>query len=180
MRHRLSFLDPYAIGGCGNPSGATAMPAAPASFPAAPLTTIDGRPADLASVIQGRPAIVSLWGTWCDSCLTEIDALKRLDAEIAAARRRHGQGVGRRERRETVAAFAHSRGPEIRALGGHRLPARRALGERRDPGDAVVDREGRIVYRGRALDEPALTAFRRALAAAPAPDSICAAVRRAA
>ena len=38
-----------------------------------------------------------------------------------------------------------------------------ALGQRRVPATLVVDRSGRVVYRGEALDEGSLAAFRKAL-----------------
>ena len=39
-----------------------------------------------------------------------------------------------------------------------------ALGQNRVPATVVLDRQGRIVYRGGVFDEAALAAFRRALA----------------
>jgi thiol-disulfide isomerase/thioredoxin len=167
MRYRLSVLIlAAALGGCG--SGGAAPPATPASLPSTPLLMLDGRPTDLASVTHGRAAVVSLWATWCESCLVEIDALKRLDAETSS----HGDGlvvgVAVGEPRETVAAFARSRGLGYARWVDQDFRFADALGERRVPATLVVDREGRIVYRGGSLDAPALAAFRRALAAGPA------------
>ena len=51
------------------------------------LRTLDGRPARLDEVARGRPALVSLWATWCEPCAREFDALAALargDARGAA------------------------------------------------------------------------------------------------
>ena len=82
------------------------------ALPAIELRTLDGRPARLDEIARGRPALVSLWATWCEACAREFDA----------------------------------------------------LGQNRVPATVVLDREGRVVFRGGVFDEAALAAFRRAFA----------------
>jgi hypothetical protein len=76
------------------------------------------------------------------------------------------------EARETVAAFARSRGLGYARWVDQDFHFADALGERRIPATLVVDRAGRIVYRGGSLDAPAIAAFRRALAATPAVEPV--------
>jgi peroxiredoxin len=43
------------------------------------VRTVDSSETDLARALGGRPALISLWATWCDACRTEMPALRRLD-----------------------------------------------------------------------------------------------------
>ena len=126
--------------------------------------TIDGAPADLASIVHGRPAVITLWATWCDACSAEMAALKRLDEQAAARGDALVVGIAVGEPRATVAAFARERGLEYARLVDEDFRLADALGQRRVPATLVVDRAGRIVYRGGALDAAGLAAFRTALA----------------
>jgi peroxiredoxin len=171
MRHRISLLIlAAAFGGCA--PRAAVSPEPPASLPSTPLQMLDGQPTDLASVTHGHPAVISLWATWCDSCLVEIDALRRLDAELSSSGDGLVVGVAVGEQRDRVASFARSRHLAYARWVDQDFQVADALGERRIPATLVVDREGRIVYRGGALDSRAIAAFRRALAAGPAVGSI--------
>lgn len=124
--------------------------------------TLDQRTTDLAAAVHGRPALVSLWATWCEACTTELDALNRLDAR-AKERGALVVGVAIGEPRERVAEFVATRGLNYAQLVDEDFHFADALGERRVPTTLVVDRAGRVVYVGGALDEGALAAFRAAL-----------------
>ena len=128
------------------------------------LRTLDGHAARLDEVARGRPALVSLWATWCEACAREFGSLQRLheatrqaDAEII------GVAVG--EPHAAVAAFVQRRALPWTQLVDERFQLADALGASRVPATLVLDRDGRVVYRGGAFDEAALAAFRRALAA---------------
>jgi peroxiredoxin len=170
MRHRFSLLIVCALaaGGCTSTAASSgpalvASSATPALVPATPLVMLDGTSTDLSAVLRGRPAIITLWATWCDGCLTEIDALKRLDAQTSARGDALVVGVAVGEPRGTVAAFARSRSLGYARWVDEDFRLADAIGERRVPATLVVDREGRIVYRGGALDEAGLAAFRGAI-----------------
>ncbi len=108
----------------------------------------------------GRPALVSLWATWCEACSSEFGALNRLDARARA----HGAvvlGVAVGETAPDVATFARARGLRYMQVADPSFEITDALGERRVPTTLVVDRAGRVVFRGGALDEEALRAFER-------------------
>jgi cytochrome c biogenesis protein CcmG, thiol:disulfide interchange protein DsbE len=169
MRHGLPFLIALAVtlgGGCipSDPSGGAR---AEAPLPSTPVVTLDGTATDLRAVLRGRVAVVSFWATWCDACVGEIDALKRLQAQAAARRDAVVVGVAVGETRETVAAFARERGLPYAQLVDTDFRLADALGESRVPATLVVDRRGRIVFRGGALDPAGLAAFRSALGTAP-------------
>lgn len=139
-------------------------PAPPAAtLPAVPLVGLDDRPTLLGAAAGGKPALVTFWATWCEACLAELDALKRLDA-----RAREGGGVvigvAVGESREKAAAFAKEHGLAYAQLVDEKLAFADALGQKRLPATMVLDRAGRVIFAGGALDERALAAFRGAMA----------------
>jgi peroxiredoxin len=110
---------------------------------------------------------VSLWATWCDGCEHELDALNRLDASTASGSDAVVIGVAVGEPRETVAAFVRRHGMRYTQLVDEEFRFADSVGERRVPATLVLDREGRIVFRGDALDARGLEALRDAVASAP-------------
>ena len=159
MRHRLSLLIALTLGtGCGS-----APPAPPRVLPSAPVVTLEGAPADLGAVLRGHAALISLWATWCDACAAEIDALNRLEDQAASRGDALVVGVAVGEPRDRVAAFARERGVKYARFVDEDFRFVDRLGERRVPATLVVDRDGRIVYRGGAFDAAGLAALRTVL-----------------
>jgi peroxiredoxin len=135
------------------------------ALPAALLVDLDNRATRLDAEAGGRPALVSFWATWCDACMAEVGALNRLhDRAQATGGVVIGVAVG--EPREKAAAFARERGLRYPQLVDEKLQLADALGQKRLPATIVLDRQGRVVFVGGALDEAALAAFRAALAPA--------------
>jgi peroxiredoxin len=159
-----------ALAACAPPAAAPAGPApaapsaivAPAFLPAVPLRDLQGRPVRLEAATAGKVALVSFWATWCDACLAEVDALNRLEDH---ARSSGGMviAVAVGETRDRAAAFARERGLRYAQLVDEQLALADALGQKRLPATLVLDREGRVVFVGGALDERALAAFRGAM-----------------
>jgi thiol-disulfide isomerase/thioredoxin len=166
MGNRLPLLIALALGlmACGAAPAASpvASPAAPSALPGVALVTLAGDRVDVAGVAQGRVALVSLWATWCEACQREMDALNRLDAKSGADAVVIGVAVG--EEREKVAGFARRRGLRYVQLVDPDFTFADAVGQRHLPATLVVDRRGRIVFRGEALDEDSLDALKRAVA----------------
>jgi len=167
---RLSVLASLLVaGGC---AGAPARSAQPQQAPpqqALPLPdlaleTLAGAPTRLVELIARRPSLVSLWATWCEPCVAEQPALGRL-AKKAAEQGAFVVAVSEGESRATVAAFARTHALTFPQLidEHHRLGD--TLGQRSVPATLVIDREGRIIFRGAALDELALQALDAAIAA---------------
>jgi peroxiredoxin len=137
---------------------------APRPLPAVPLRDLADRPVQLDAAVAGKVALVSFWATWCDACVAEMEALNRLDER---AKKSGGMviGVAVGEPREKVAEFARRHGLAYAQLLDEELKLADALGQRRLPATLVLDRAGRVVWSGGALDERALAAFRAALGA---------------
>jgi thiol-disulfide isomerase/thioredoxin len=167
MGNRLSFLIVLTLGlvacGAAPASAPVASPAeGPSPLPGVALVTLAGEPALVAGVARGRVALVSLWATWCEACQKEMDALNRLDAKTGSDAVVIGVAVG--EKRELVAEFARRRGLRYVQLVDPEFAFADALGQRRLPATLVIDRRGRIVFRGEDLDVASLEALRRAVA----------------
>jgi thiol:disulfide interchange protein DsbD len=60
--------------------GAAGAPAPSAAGPALSLTSLDGKPIDLA----GKVAVVNFWATWCVPCIKEIPSFNKLHREFAS------------------------------------------------------------------------------------------------
>ena len=167
MRHRLPLLIVLAGGAgpaCASVGVAPRSSASlPAALPSTPLVGLDGDPTDLATVVRGRVALVSLWATWCDACAEEMDALNRLQARASARVDALVVTVAVGETRDSAGAFARRRGLSCVQLVDQDFLLADALGQREVPATLVVDRLGRIVFRGGALDAAGLAAFRAAL-----------------
>ena len=175
MRHGLPLLILTVLSGASvmtacAPHASEAISVSRASFtststslPTTPLVTLERVPTDLTTFIHGRAAVISFWATWCDTCAGEVDSLQRLQAQAAGRSDALVVGVAVGEAPDTVAAFARERGLRYAQLVDPDYRLADALGLRRVPATLVVDRSGRIVYRGGALDAAGLAAFRGAL-----------------
>jgi peroxiredoxin len=159
-RLRLAFV--LLLSGCATASSATTV-ASREALPPIELRTLDGQPARIGDVAGGRPALVSLWATWCEACAGELEALGRLDqATRGAGATVIAVAVG--EPRERVAEFVRQHALGYTQLVDERFQLADALGQTRVPTTLVIDRDGRVVFRGGAFDAAALTALRRTLA----------------
>jgi peroxiredoxin len=149
------------------PVGAAVAAPAATALPAVALRDLQDRPIQLEVATAGKVALVSFWATWCDACVAEVDALNRLEDH---ARKGGGMviGVAVGETREKAAAFAHERGLRYAQLVDERLTLADALGQKRLPATLVLDRDGRVVFVGGALDARALAVFRDTMATPPA------------
>lgn len=132
------------------------------SVPLVELVTLDNEATRLDTVRGGKVALVSFWATWCEACAKEFDALNRLDDRVRAG---GGVviGVAVGETPEKAAGFVKAHQLTYRQLVDADFRLVDALGQRRVPATLVIDKGGRVVFTGGALDEMALEAFREAL-----------------
>ncbi len=129
------------------------------------MQALDGRLQPLPELLGGRAALVSLWAPWCESCVAELPSLMRL-AERAKANGGAVVSVAVGESTRPVAEFLAAQGAARTAIYqfvDERFRFADALGEKRVPTTLVVDRRGRVVFAGAALDERALAALRTVL-----------------
>jgi peroxiredoxin len=160
---RISFLTIITIvSGCAAPAPKAVAPSEPPALPLVELETLEGTPARLPHALEGKVALVSLWATWCEACVQEVDALGRLDEKVRAL----GAtviAVDQGEPRDTVSAFVKQRNLRYMQLLDEQFRLGDALGHKRVPTTLVVDKSGRITHLGGALDESALSALRNVL-----------------
>ncbi|HKQ68184.1 MAG TPA: TlpA disulfide reductase family protein [Polyangiaceae bacterium] len=162
MFGRISVLSLLALSACRG-----ALPPVPpdsaGELPGVRLTSLDGASAELRSIVGHRAALVNLWAPWCDSCVSELEALNRLgDRAHQNGGVVVGVAVGRP--RAEVAEFTKQHPLRFPQLVDEEFKLSDALGQRRVPTTLVVDREGRVTFVGAALDHDALAAFRKAMA----------------
>jgi thiol-disulfide isomerase/thioredoxin len=164
MRHRLSLLIALSasLPACAAPERPPTR--TPSALPAVSLRSLDGAQTDLAGFLHGRPALVSLWATWCDTCIEEAPALNRLERELERGGDALVIGVAVGEEEAAVRNFARTRRLDFAQFLDTDFRFADTLGERQVPATLVVDRAGRIVFRGKRFDTESLSAFRRAVA----------------
>ncbi len=167
MRLWIPFLTLAAVG-CVSIDPSVEAPRAEAAatagtaLPAVPLRTLKDEAVSLEAAAAGKPALVSFWATWCEACVSEMDALNRLDDRVRGS---GGTviGVAVGEPRDKAAEFVRLHGLRYSQLVDEKLALADALGQKRLPATLVLDRQGRVVFTGGALDERALAAFRGAM-----------------
>ncbi len=132
------------------------------ALPPAALVNAAGQAATIEGSRAGRPTLITFWATWCQACHEEFDALNRLET---AAQKEHALviGVAVGEPLQDVNTFAAKRGLTYAQLVDEEFVLADALGQRELPATIVLDREGHVVFIGRALDERAIRAFRAAM-----------------
>ena len=156
---RIYLLLLLAVGACSQPAATTRA----TTLPQATLRTLDAAGQDLSAALAGRPALLSLWATWCEACQKERPDLDKLDAWS----KEHGGvvlGVAVGEPVDKVKTFAAEHRIPYAILVDEDFRLADALGEKRVPATIVVDKTGRIVHTGSALDARSTEAFRRLVA----------------
>jgi thiol-disulfide isomerase/thioredoxin len=115
------------------------------ALPTLALQALDGRPADLHALVQGEPAVINLWASWCAPCRAELPAF------AAAQQRERGVRflfVNQGEDAATVRRF-HAAQPFT--LDGVWLDRASglgpAIGSTGLPTTLFVDAQGRVVER---------------------------------
>ncbi len=168
MLRRFSFLAvALAVAGCAHEqsqprAAAPAVAAAAVPVSTVDLLTLDGKTTQLKDALGGRPALVSLWATWCDACAGEFEPLGRLSGR-AASLGATVVAVAIGEPRAKVAEFVRTHQLDYPQLVDEEFRFADSMGQKRVPATLVIDRDGRVVYSGGVLDDTALTALERVI-----------------
>jgi thiol-disulfide isomerase/thioredoxin len=134
----------------------------PALLPSVPVATLDGHPTDLHAVIAGRVSLVNLWASWCEACQVEQRALNQLSARVNP-NEAVVLGVAVGDARQQVLDFLHRHPANYAQFVDESFKFADAIQRNRVPTTIVVERTGRIVFEGGAVDALSLDAFRGAL-----------------
>jgi thiol-disulfide isomerase/thioredoxin len=117
--------------------------------PSAAVQTLDGKPADLATVIgKGQPAVVEFWATWCENCEALLPTLMAAEAKYRGKVKFVGVSVSVNQSVRRVQLHVAKHGvPGIQlwdakgdATGKWDVPATSYV--------VVLDKAGKVVYTG--------------------------------
>jgi cytochrome c biogenesis protein CcmG/thiol:disulfide interchange protein DsbE len=132
----------------------TGAPAAAADLPDISLPCFTGG-ADVKLTGLTGPAVINLWGSWCDPCREELPVIQQL-ADATKGKLRV-LGVDTRDGRESGASFAADHGVTMPTLFDPERKLLLGLGAITVPTTVFLDDQGkRFVYTGTALDKPTL------------------------
>lgn len=116
--------------------------------PAAPLETLDGKPADLGAWVGKEPVFLEFWATWCSNCRQLEPQLVKLQKQYAGKVRFVGVAVSVNQSPELVKRYIATH-----SLQGEQLYDRKGFA-----GDAyevpatsyvvVINAKGVVVYTG--------------------------------
>jgi peroxiredoxin len=169
MWTRLAILIALPLAGCAttvNDRAGARVAGDPGALPGLTVAALDGTRVTLAEVLGGKPALISLWATWCEACVEEFDAMRRLSAR-APSEGAVVLSISVGEPVAKVADYVRREKLDWPQYCDEQYRLSDALGESRVPTTLVISRAGRIVYRGGKIDEPALAALNAAIAASP-------------
>jgi thiol-disulfide isomerase/thioredoxin len=159
MGNRISLLIAVSLLAC---SPAEPRVPEPTLLPSVPVATLEGQTTDLRSVIAGRVSLVNLWASWCEACQAEQRALNQLSARVNP-NQAVVVGVAVGEARQQVLDFLQLHPANYAQFVDESFKFADAIQRNRVPTTIVVQRSGRIVFEGGAVDAHSLQAFRDAM-----------------
>lgn len=113
-----------------------------------------GEPTALREVSNGRPMLVDLYATWCQSCRKQIAGLEQLAAEHGDGLVVVGVDVG--EELDVASQFAAREGIDYLTFGDPEFAFADSMGVSQLPALLLVDHDGAIVHRSSHLDDEML------------------------
>ena len=131
--------------------------------PGAAVETLDGKPADLKSVIAGWPVVIEFWATWCSSCEELMPTMVSAKQKYGNRVRFVGVAVGVNQSPTRVKRWAAKHRPPFEVFYDRTGAAVEAY---KVPGTSyvvVLDRSGKVAYTGLGGEQDVESAIRRAL-----------------
>lgn len=131
--------------------------------PGAVVETLDGKSVDLASYVQGKPAVLEFWATWCPLC-------KQLEPRMAAAQKKYDGrvtfvSVGVKDNQTAAKQKAYAESMHLggtfvfdrdgKAVAAYKVPHTSYL--------VVLNAAGKVVYTGVGPDQNVDAAVAKAL-----------------
>ena len=119
-----------------------------AKAPAAAVSTLDGKAADLSQFIGKRPVLMEFWATWCPNC-------KELEPTMKAMHAKYGSKVA-----FVGVAVSVNQSPALvkKYVANHKLPWAQVFDTKGNATDkydvpatsyvVVIDKTGKVVYTG--------------------------------
>jgi thiol-disulfide isomerase/thioredoxin len=134
-----------------------------AAAPAAPLETLDGKPANLSTYIGKSPVLIEFWATWCPNCRELEPTLLEMHKKYGKQMQFVGVAVSVNESPELVKRYAakHHFTHDILydrvgdATTAYNVPATSYV--------VVIDKAGKVVYTGLGGDQNLEAAIQKGL-----------------
>ena len=116
--------------------------------PAAAVETLDGKPADLSTIVGKKPALLEFWATWCSNCA-------QLEPHMIAMHAKYGAKV---EFVGVAVSFNQSAARAKAYVEKHQIPWTQFFDTKGNAGGAydapatsyivILDKAGKVVYTG--------------------------------
>lgn len=131
--------------------------------PAVTLEDLEGNDVELLDLVEGKPALIEFWATWCEQCealqpeMDRVQAMYGDDVHVIAVAVAVAQTVRRVQRHVDSAGHDYpflydARGAAVRAF---RAPTTAVI--------VILDAEGKVAYTGVGADQDLVGAVERVL-----------------
>lgn len=136
--------------------------------PAAKLTTLDGKPLDLAGLYGKKPVYLKFWATWCVPCRQQMPGFEAIEQKFGDQIQVIAVNTGFSDDADAIRAYRKELGLTMPiAIDDGTLAT--ALNLRVTPQHVVIGRDGKIMHVGHLEDQALHTALQQAIAEEPQP-----------
>ena len=144
-------------------SGGVSLPVG-TEAPPATVEDVEGNPVELLELIDGRPALLEFWATWCPLCEELQPQLDQLHATYGDEIALVAVGVAINQNPRRIRRYLEEHEPGYPHLYDARGVAVRAYQAATTSIVVILDAEGRVTYTGVGRDQDLVAAMERAIA----------------